>query len=271
MNWVIKMEKHFNKNYQQLIFQLVEYDLVNGFDDCWNKTMTLFNHNEGYRMLDLFEVDMIVDDDFFKHIINGIEEMKMNDKPNISKSFIRYISSKKRKTLLHIDGNGNFKEFIVRKLNPKNLSDYMKIQSNNYVTKNIYELRYEGMNYKSFYKLTNRELPNIDTINQFFKYQKLVRGNIKNWYSKGLRWNINRIEFNDLKNQNYNQFLMKMDKRLFLRGVRENKKLEKNEIGKGIFCRYWEWDDYKRLKVRRKTKQHSKEIDGYIEFKSNIF
>ena len=47
------------------------------------------------------------------------------------------------------------------------------------------------------------------------------------------------------------------------------KKGEKKSVGKGIFGGYWNWNDYDKLKIRRKTKQHTLKIDGFIDWFEN--
>ena len=65
---------------------------------------------------------------------------------------------------------------------------------------------------------------------------------------------------NFTKIKNYDGFLFDMEVSLFW-----SKQKEIKHITKGIYGKYWNWNDYNNLKIKRKDKQFIKDIEYYKE------
>ena len=263
------MKSVLSRNYRQLVFQLLELNL----NSSWVTIFKLFNHYESDNIIGYFrDVDYIINESMFQQIVDGIEEMNKSIKPKTSKyikQLIRDISKKNSGNILLLNNEGDYKHYRIYKLNKGNLEDCMMIRNNpknyNERVKIWYGIeRCSGSYYRLEWELYGVEKPKLENINRFFEYQNVVMSSYPNWIEIGLKWDRNKERFKELKKEDYNKFLLEMDKRLYFSGCRIGKG-EKKNVGKGVFSGYWKWSDYDRLKIRRKTKQHTFKIEGFIE------
>tara|TARA_R110002012_G_scaffold2264_1_gene10818 strand:+ start:1465 stop:2292 length:828 start_codon:yes stop_codon:yes gene_type:complete len=269
------MLNSLEKEYKKLVFDLIENDLVkNG--NVYSIIFRLFNRYECERLLGIDNglVDYIVNDELFEDIKNQIDTInRIDDTLKYNKKHLPQIDSKYnvyelvkmsiRKDIngfLYINGEGEFKSFTIRKMNSKNYSDFIKIRDNNYRGKHLYELKMGGICWKGIMKYSKMEFPNKDMINKFFKYQKFVLDGLGIWYRMGCKWYIKFKKLNESKIKNYDGFLFDMEVSLFW-----SKQKEIKHITKGIYGKYWNWNDYNNLKIKRKDKQFIKDIEYYKE------
>tara|TARA_B100000614_G_scaffold252943_1_gene266242 strand:+ start:423 stop:1232 length:810 start_codon:yes stop_codon:yes gene_type:complete len=263
------MKSVLSRNYRQLVFQLLELNL-----SCnWVTIFKLFNLYESENIIgDFINEEYIVNENLYQQIVDGIDEMNKSIKPKTSKyikQLIRDISKKNSSNGLLINSKGDYKHFKIKKLDKGNLEDFMMIRNNPQKFKDnikvLYHIKFVGGNYYSLdWELNRKEKPTIEKINMFFEYQTMIMSNLSNWIEIGLKWDRNKSKFKELKTKDYNKFLIEMDIRLYLSGYYSENSNKKKIVGKGVFSGYWKWNDYDKLKIRRKTKEHTSTIEGFM-------
>ena len=124
------MKSVLSRNYRQLVFQLLELNL-----SCnWVTIFKLFNLYESENIIgDFINEEYIVNENLYQQIVDGIDEMNKSSKPTTPKNIkhlIRDISKRNSSDGLLINSKGDYKHFIIKKLDKGNLEDFMMIRNN---------------------------------------------------------------------------------------------------------------------------------------------
>jgi hypothetical protein len=261
-----------SRNYKKLVFDLLENNLVNGYKDTYQTIFRLFNVYESEKFLNISDsIEYIINDEMMENFELVINKINTSIKPNLYgleniKSLLQKSINKDVKGFLHINSKGEFKSFKIRKLNPKSLNDFMEIKNNKYYGKTNYKLiRGGGIDYSFLYDVMNIEYPKMSEIDMFFRNQKSILNSLDGWLTMGLKWNNRYERFKELRSKNYNEFLIEMERYLYF-----GRESIKEKISKGIYGKYWNWNDYENLKIRRKNKHHNKIVNDYYDKMNEI-